>query len=356
VWVTSSLSTVQTPTVVALGNFDGVHRGHQRVIAPIATPPQQAAAAPWATPAQFWGYSDRCPQSFASDNRSASATRDEQPRDQPVATVLTFYPHPKEFFSGQPRPWLTPLAEKAAILASLGIQQLVLLPFNQALAALSPRTFVESILIDRLQAQHISVGADFHFGQGRAGTAPLLQTLAHDQGVQVTRVDLAQAGGDRISSSRIREALWTGDLATARQLLGRPYTLTGRVVQGRQLGRQLGFPTANLKLSPDKCLPRTGVYGVQVYGVPGYPAQQPWAGVMNLGTRPTVNGHTQTLEVHLLDWQGDLYGRTLTLTLETFLRPEQRFQSLDHLKTQIQADCRAAAAALAVGNRPEVRA
>jgi riboflavin kinase/FMN adenylyltransferase len=98
------------------------------------------------------------------------------------------------------------------------------------------------------------------------------------------------------------------------------------------------------------------VYGVQVYGVPGYPAQQPWAGVMNLGTRPTVNGHTQTLEVHLLDWQGDLYGRTLTLTLETFLRPEQRFQSLDHLKTQIQADCRAAAAALAVGNRPEVRA
>lgn len=355
-WVTSSLSTVQTPTVVALGNFDGVHCGHQRVIAPIAAPPQPNAPVSLVATPDCWGYSDRCPHSLVSDDGGAPIAKVRDVSGQPVATVLTFYPHPKEFFSGQPRPWLTPLEEKAAVLASLGIQQLVLLPFNQALAALSPRAFVDNILIDRLQAQHISVGADFHFGQGRAGTAPLLQTLAHDQGVQVTRVDLAQAGGDRISSSRIREALWTGDLATARQLLGRPYALTGRVVQGQQLGRQLGFPTANLKISPDKCLPRTGVYGVQVYGLPGSPAQQPWAGVMNLGTRPTVNGHTQTLEVHLLDWQGDLYGQSLTLTLETFLRPEQRFQSLDHLKSQIQADCRAAAAALSVGNRPEVRA
>ncbi|MDA0672807.1 MAG: bifunctional riboflavin kinase/FAD synthetase [Cyanobacteria bacterium] len=358
-WVTSSLSTVQVPTVVALGNFDGVHRGHQQVIAPILPGPAAdcpPTAVPLTAPPSVWGYSDRCPLLLDACEFSDPLSAVPPMQPGPIPTVVTFYPHPKEFFSGQPRPWLTPLEEKAAVLRSHGVQQLVLLPFNRELAALTPQAFVDHVLIQRLQAQHISVGADFHFGQGRSGTAPLLQTLAQAQGTQVTVVALAQAGGDRISSSRIRTALQQGDLLTTRHLLGRPYTLTGRVVQGQQLGRQLGFPTANLKLAADKYLPRTGVYGVWVYGLPGQPPQTPWAGVMNLGHRPTVAGQTQTLEVHLLHWQGDLYGQTLTVALEIFLRPEQRFPSLDHLKDQIQADCRTAATALGVADRAQVRA
>jgi riboflavin kinase/FMN adenylyltransferase len=263
-----------------------------------------------------------------------------------IPTVVTFYPHPQEFFSGQARPWLTPLEEKAALLKQLGVQQLVLLPFNRELAQLPPETFVTEVLLGRLQARHISVGADFRFGHRRAGDVALLEKLAIQRGVKVTVVDLAQSEGDRISSSRIRQALWAGDVAQAEQLLGRPYRLIGRVVQGQQLGRTLGFPTANLRLPPEKFLPRTGVYSVRVFGVPGQPATEGLPGVMNLGVRPTVDGQTQTIEVHLLNWQGNLYGAQLTVALRGFLRPEQRFESLEHLKAQIQADCAAALAVL----------
>ncbi len=229
---------------------------------------------------------------------------------------------------------------------TLGVEQLVLLPFNGELAHLQPDVFVQDILLKRLQAQHISVGSDFRFGYQRQGDVDLLRQLSTRQGVQVTVVELAQDGGDRISSSRIRQALCVGDILEAQQLLGRPYALMGRVVQGQQLGRQLGFPTANLQLPPEKFLPRMGVYSVRVYGVPGVPAAESWPGVMNIGMRPTVDGHAQTIEVHLLRWQGDLYNQTLTVTLQGFLRPEQRFSSLDQLKTQIQADCEAALAVL----------
>lgn len=329
----------------------------------LAKTPSWAEARADLTLPPIWGYSDRTPLLLDSCDGQGPAHWSHPPqppmglpRSTPTPTVVTFYPHPQEFFSGTPRPWLTPLDEKATLLRALGVQQLVLLPFNPELATLSPEAFVEKILIHCLQARHISVGADFRFGHRREGTAARLKTLAAPHGVTVTVVDLAQAGGDRISSSRIREALWTGDLAMARQLLGRPYAISGRVVQGQQLGRQLGFPTANLRVPMEKCLPRTGVYGVQVYGIPGSSPQCPLTGVMNLGVRPTVAGQTQTLEVHVLDWAGDLYGQTLTVTLEAFLRPEQRFDSLDQLKAQIQTDCQRARALLRVGNRPEVRA
>jgi riboflavin kinase/FMN adenylyltransferase len=264
----------------------------------------------------------------------------------PLPTVVTFYPHPKTFFSGQVRAWLTPLSEKAACLRQLGVRQLILLPFNAELAHLSPRVFVEEILLKRLRACHISVGNDFRFGHQRAGDVSLLKSLAEQQGTQVTVVELAHMGGYRISSSRIRQALCVGDMVTVQQLLGRPYWITGRVVQGQQLGRQLGFPTANLQVTPDKFLPRTGVYSVRVYGINEGIADTSLPGVMNLGVRPTVEGQTQTLEVHLLNWQGDLYGKQLTVALMNFLRPEQRFDSLEHLKAQIQADCAAALAVL----------
>jgi riboflavin kinase/FMN adenylyltransferase len=262
------------------------------------------------------------------------------------STVATFCPHPREFFSGQSRTLLTPRSEKVEQLNLLGIEQLVLLPFDHELAALSPQEFTEKILVQQLQATHVSVGADFRFGHRRAGTALDLQAIASSYGIDVSIVSLEMCQGERISSSGIRQALEDGNILQANLLLGRPYILTGIVVKGQQLGRQLGFPTANLQLPPDKFLPRYGVYCVRVHH-PTLPSlySSP-AAVMNIGRRPTVDGMTLAIEVHLLDWSGDLYGQTLTVSLEQFLRPEQKFASLDELKRQIQADCEAARAFL----------
>ena len=277
--------------------------------------------------------------------------------------MVTFDPHPQEFFTGQPKKLLTPLAEKVELLAAMGVEQLVLLPFDRELADLTADEFVEKILVRQLQASRISVGMDFRFGRGRAGTAVDLQSIASSYGIDVTLVPLHNCGeGDRISSSAIREALASGDLRKAHQLLGRPYSLVGTVVGGQRLGRTIGFPTANIELPPEKFLPRFGVYAVEVlvknevgtikdrsysyeWDNPKSPISSQASdlsilnGVMNVGCRPTVDGQQPTIEIHLLDWSGDLYGQTLSASLVEYLRPEQKFASLDALKTQIQADC-----------------
>jgi len=255
----------------------------------------------------------------------------------PYKTVVTFHPHPREFFTGERRSLLTPLQEKAELLKTIGFDQLVLLPFNQELANLSPDSFVKMILVEQLKAAQVSVGMDFRFGYRRLGTVEELKAIAQPLGLKVNVVPLLQADNQRISSSAIRQALTEGDVHRANALLGRPYTLVGTVVQGRQLGRKLGFPTANLDLPADKFLPRYGVYAVRVYGLDL--GVEPGLGVMNLGCRPTVQGNDPTAEVHLLDWSGDLYGKRLTVCLEDFLRPEQVFSSLEDLRSQIQIDC-----------------
>ena len=372
-WITSSTEAAKTPTNIALGNFDGVHLGHQRVMAQILEKPDltgsvldssgldgsdldeanaQAAASTKILSAQSIaalqdsaiasGYSQLI-SDLASPSSKVIATQGDLER-QRYATVVTFLPHPQEYFSGVARSLLTPTQEKTWQLAHLGIHQLVMLPFNQAIAELGPEDFVKQILIDSLQAQHISVGNDFRFGKGRTGTAERLEQIAAQYHVPVTRVALRQEEGDRISSSRIRQALQTGELAEATRLLGRPYILTGRVVRGQQIGRTIGFATANLQVPADKYLPRTGVYGVRVYGA-NLVSQQ---GVMNIGNRPTVGGQSLSVEVHLLDWSGDLYGQTLTVSLETFIRPEQKFDSLTQLQEQIEKDCETARIAIAV--------
>lgn len=254
-------------------------------------------------------------------------------------TVITFQPHPQEFFTGQPRSLLTPLSEKAACIQSLGVDQLILLPFNHDLARLSPEKFVEQILVQSLQAKQISVGFDFRFGCQRAGTAVELRAIAATYGIQVMIVPPQTCEGERISSSAIRQALQQGNLQQANRLLGRPYNLVGQVVRGQQLGQQLGFPTANLQVPAEKYLPCRGVYCVRVRSSI---LKQPQIGVMNVGYRPTVDGTQQVIEIHLLDWSGNLYDQMLTVHLDQFLRPEQRFADLEALKAQIQADCIAA--------------
>jgi len=355
VWVTSSLTTALTPTAVALGNFDGVHQGHQQVVKPVlpVLHSSETARSP-AVSTQgnrrldnglFIDIDHDC---WESDYRISAS-------DRPLPTVVTFNPHPREFFTGQTRALLTPLNEKVAQLTALGVEQLVLLPFDRKMADLSPKEFVEQILVRQLKAKWISVGQDFCFGNGRSGTSADLQKIAAKYGVEVVIVPIQNNEGERISSSAIRQFLLEGEVERANQLLGRPYSLIGCVIQGQHLGRTIGFPTANLQLPANKFLPRFGVYAVRVLIdkakeretalVPNTikeensPILTPLTGVMNIGRRPTVDGINQTVEVHLLDWTGDLYGKTLTVSLEKFLRPEQKFASLEELKEQITSDC-----------------
>jgi len=366
VWITSSPEAAKGPTHIALGNFDGVHLGHQQVMAQILyenfteavdqsgkgaaiapSPISNQAVTALHTGILTSGYSQLPvpPHPTEADPLAhglptSLPTGPPLPKSGAYATVVTFSPHPHEFFSGHARPLLTPIAEKTWQLARLGIHQLVMLPFNAALAELSPEEFVEKILINGLNAQRISVGSDFHFGKGRSGNAQNLTEISAAHGVPVVQVALKHEAGDRISSSRIREALQTGQLETATKLLGRPYLLIGKVIKGKQLGRTIGFPTANLQLPEKKYLPRTGVYGVRVYGAED--SAEPLRGVMNIGTRPTVEGRSLSVEVHILNWTGDLYGQMLTVSLEKFVRPEQKFDSLDALKMQIRQDCEVA--------------
>ena len=310
-WITTSTDNVKRPTAIALGNFDGIHQGHRVVLQPIL-------------------------DKYQLSLQDSSETHEIYP------TLVSFYPHPKEFFTGNKIKLLTPIEEKAQYLESLGFKQLVLLPFDQKLADLDPQQFVEEILVKQLQAHQISVGEDFRFGCQRRGSAIDLQNIAANFDITVNintlqKFDDHQNQPIRISSSLIRQALTHGAIEEANFMLGRSYTLIGKVVKGQQLGRTIGFPTANLQLPIDKFLPCYGVYAVNVS----------WEnftvrGVMNIGCRPTVDGDTPTVEVHLLNWSGNLYDKTLTVSLQKFLRSEQKFPSLDALKQQISSDCQAA--------------
>ena len=302
VWIPSSINNARTPTAVALGNFDGIHLGHRQVLKPIL-----------------------------------KLTKEYTP------TVVTFEPHPQEFFSGESRQLLTPTNEKIQILSSLKIKQLIRLPFNQDLASLSPLEFVVDILINKLNVKYISVGENFYFGYKRTGTVELLRDFTERFGISIHTTKLQTFLNSnrktplRISSSRIRKYLTDGNMTEVKQMLGYSYFLRGLVVSGQKIGRTIGFPTANLKLPEDKLLPCDGVYCVYVE----LENKNISKGVINIGKRPTINSGS-TVEVHLLDWSGNLYGKTLTVYLEKFLRSEQKFSSLKTLKDQIEQDCRKA--------------
>jgi riboflavin kinase/FMN adenylyltransferase len=286
--------------VATIGNFDGVHLGHRAVF-----------------------------QRLLDKGRELGLP----------ATVITFEPQAMEYFAPDAAPArLTRLREKLAALADCRIEQVMLLEFGHKLARMGAREFVRELLVDGLSARHLLVGDDFRFGHGRDGDFRLLERMGGEHGFAVEDLHTITHGEERVSSTRIREALARGDLELARHLLGRPYRICGRVGHGDKRGRSIGYPTANLNLHR-RVSPLRGVYAVRVGGI----ADRFLPGVANIGTRPTVDGDTRyLLEVHLFDFEGDIYGRHAEVEFRLKLRDEKKFGSFEELKTQIDRDAVAA--------------
>jgi len=288
------------PSAVTIGNFDGVHLGHQAILAHVG----RAAESRGLTP-----------------------------------TVMTFSPHPRAFFArrGQ-RPELIPtqisgLRDKTLALAEQGMRQIVLLRFNQHLADMGAEDFVRHLLVRGLNTRWLLVGEDFRFGHKRAGDIALLRQLGDECGFEVqTLADVNDPHGQRISSSALRTALAVGDLARGTELLGRRYRISGHVIHGQKLGRTLGFPTLNLRV-PDPCAARSGIYVVRVHGL----APEALPGVASLGVRPTVTEHgVLLLETHILDRSVSAYGKLVCVEFLEFLRDEESFPDLMTLTAAIR--------------------
>ncbi|NNF51257.1 MAG: bifunctional riboflavin kinase/FAD synthetase [Gammaproteobacteria bacterium] len=290
--------------IATIGNFDGVHRGHQAVIAQVAELAR---------------------------------------RDDLVSTVITFEPTPSEFFAGaKAPPRLTRFAEKFGALRRTEIRQLLCLRFDGDMAAMEPEAFVESVLIEGLAVRRVVVGDDFRYGRKRAGDYDSLAGSARKFGFAVQRMNTFELDGERASSTMVRSALAAGNLQRARVLLGRPYEMCGRVIVGQQLGRELGYPTANIALRRCKAALR-GIFAVRVRRSDN----RTYAGVASLGRRPTVDGDHDLLEVHLFDFNEIIYGEKIAVEFLSKLRDEARFAGLDELVAQMRRDEQHARHALA---------
>ncbi len=281
-------------SVVCIGAFDGLHLGHRALVRHAATRARELAL---------------------------------------PAVALSFEPLPREFFSkALPPPRLTLARAKAQGLSALGSDGVGLLRFDARMAAMSAEDFVRRVLVGRLQAREVWIGPDFRFGNRRGGDLALLQRMGAGLGFVAREIAPVTAQGERVSSTRIREALRNGDFTEAARLLGRPYAIGGRVVRGKQLGRTLGFPTANLRFPKTPAL--SGIYATWVHGVD----ERPWPSVSSFGTRPTVDGVEPLLEAHLFDFSGDLYGRHIEVEFVAKLREELKFPDLPSLTEQMQRD------------------
>lgn len=298
---TSGLKPRHRGCVATIGNFDGVHRGHQAIVERV--------------------------RQYAAELSLASV-------------VITFEPLPQEFFAPQAAsPRLTRFREKYELLAALKIDRLLLLRFNQKLAQLSADEFINKILVQGLGIRHLVVGDDFRFGKQRAGDFAMLVQAGEANNFTVENTPTYDVDGRRVSSTWVREALLVGDMPLAEKLLGQPYHLSGTVVHGDKRGRQLGFPTANFYLHR-KSAPVNGVFAVIARG----PQCESVFGVANVGSRPTVDGGRCRLEVHLFNFDRDIYGQHWQVQLVHFIRPEQKFDGLEALKDQIAKDMQTAKA------------
>ena len=289
---------------VAIGNFDGVHLGHQAILAALG----------------------------------------ERGRESRLATaVVCFEPQPKEYFARENAPArLMRLRDKAVLIRAAGVDELRVLRFDKALAGLTAEEFIERVLVGALRTRQVVIGEGFRFGQGRGGDVDFLRRMGRARGISVEAVPPCVAGGVPVSSTRVREALAAGRLEVARSLLGRDYRMSGRVIEGEKLGRTLGFPTANMRLGR-RVSPVAGVYAVRVSGA----GLDRHAAVASVGTRPTVGGAEWLLEVHLFDYAGTLYGERLDVDFIAWLREEIRFDDLAAMTARMHDDARRARELLA---------
>ncbi|MCS7082170.1 MAG: bifunctional riboflavin kinase/FAD synthetase [Bacteroidetes bacterium] len=296
--------TESQPSVVTVGTFDGVHRGHQVILGRVR----------------------------------------ERARSLGLRSVaLTFHPHPRQVLHPEvgPHRLLSTLSERAGLIRELGIDEVVVVRFTHEFAQMDSETFVRQMLLDRLGMRQMVVGYDHHFGRDRQGDPETLWRLSKRWGFHLEVIPPQQVHALTISSTQIRQALAQGDVLLAWELLGRPYWISGTVVPGRGRGRMLGFPTANLSIPPEKFLPAQGVYAVDVT----LPNGASYRGMLNLGHRPTFGDSECVPEVHLLGFSGELYGEVLWVECLAHLRPVQRFPDAEALRRQLEAD-RARCAAL----------
>ena len=286
-----------TNAVVTSGTFDGVHRGHQTILA-----------------------------------RLTEIARNSEGQ----SVVLTYWPHPRTVVSNdsQDLKLLSTLDEKTALLAQAGIDHLVVIPFTRSFSELTSEAFIQQVLIERIGTKKLVIGYDHRFGRDREGGFDYIRAHQAEYGFDVEEIPRQDVEAVGVSSSKIRTALAEGNVTTANRFLGRLYSLTGTIVKGQQLGRTIGFPTANMQVDdPVKLIPANGVYAVDVEY-----KNQTLGGMLNIGLRPTVGGTVQTIETFIFDFNADIYGEHLTLKFRAFLRPEQKFPGLPALVAQLKVD------------------
>ena len=298
--------TTQQPTVLTIGTFDGVHLGHQKIVERVVTTARQEGL---------------------------------------LATVFTFFPHPRMVVQhDKGLKLIHTLEEKKQLLQQLGVDLLVVQPFNEAFAQLTAEEFVSTILVEHLNVKKVIIGYDHRFGRNRTANIDDMRLFGEKYGFAVEEISVQEVDEVSVSSTKIREALNKGDVTTAEHYLGTPYSLTGRVVHGLKLGRILGYPTANIQVTEDyKLIPKDGVYAVYSY-ISGRKVY----GMMSIGKNPTIEGKGASIEVYFFDFNGDLYDQKLTIEFVQYLREEQKFATIDLLKKQLQDDETAARKAIAV--------
>lgn len=298
--------TTQQPTVLTIGTFDGVHLGHQKIVERVVTTARQEGL---------------------------------------LATVFTFFPHPRMVVQhDKGLKLIHTLEEKKQLLQQLGVDLLVVQPFNEAFAQLTAEEFVSTILVQRLNVKKVIIGYDHRFGRNRTANIDDMRLFGKKYGFAVEEISVQEVDEVSVSSTKIREALNKGDVTTAEHYLGTPYSLTGRVVHGLKLGRTLGYPTANIQVTEDyKLIPKDGVYAVY-----SYIGSRKVYGMMSIGKNPTIEGKGASIEVYFFDFNGNLYDQKLTIEFVQYLREEQKFATIDLLKKQLQDDETAARKAIAV--------
>jgi riboflavin kinase/FMN adenylyltransferase len=283
--------------VVTSGTFDGVHLGHQKILLRL---------------------------------------KDIALKKKGETVLITFWPHPRMVVHSDKKNLrlLSTFEEKVNLLEKFGVDHLVIIPFTEAFSQLSSQEFIQTVLVDQIHTQCLVIGYDHKFGKNREGSFEYLKTHAAEFGFEVEEISRQDVDDSGVSSTKIRTALEQGDVKTAARYLGRPYELNGKVVQGQQLGRSIGFPTANIQIESElKLLPKDGVYAVRVVvDQDHYPA------MVNIGNRPTVQGNEKTIEAYLLGFEGDLYGKQLQVLFIDFIREQQDFGSLEALRQQLILD------------------